>query len=118
MAYTAEVKILRGQRVESRYNPDGSELDWTDPEVLDVPFRVSLQPASSREQVDGRVSVVSGWLLITPPARDIDLRSTDRLREVATGRVLEVLGDVLRWPHPMRPNLVHHVEATLEEVRD
>lgn len=114
MAYTTRIDILRPREVESRYNPGDYTLDYDDPEVIPVPTRVSLQPVASKEQADGRMSVVTGWLLSTPVGVDIDLRSTDRVR--AKGRVLSVLGDVLRFPHPIKPTGVHHVEASLEEV--
>ncbi|QOV99513.1 hypothetical protein [Rhodococcus pyridinivorans] len=114
MAYTTRIEILRPREVPSRYTPGSVSLDYSDPEVIPVDMRVSLQPTASKEQADGRMSVVSGWFLSTPVGADIDLRSTDRVR--ALGRVMQVLGEVLRWPHPIRPGGVHHVEATLEEV--
>lgn len=115
MAYTSKIEILRPREVQDRYSSDATSLDYSDPVVIDVERRVELQPMSSREQGDHRHSVVSGWVLVTPTGMDLDLRSTDRIRH--GGRVLAVAGDVARWPHPIRPDLVHHVEATLEEVR-
>ncbi|OZF41913.1 hypothetical protein [Rhodococcus sp. 14-2470-1a] len=115
MAYTTRIDILRPREVKDRYSSDATSLDYSDPIVIPVERRVSLQPAASREQGDFRHGVISGWSLVTPVGMDIDLRSIDRVRH--GDRVLEVLGDVVRWPHPIRPELVHHVEATLEEVR-
>lgn len=114
MAYTARIDILRPREVTSRYTPGSVTLDYDDPEVIPVEERVSLQPVSSREQGENRFSVVSGWWLSTRIGVDIDLRDTDRIRYGSM--VLSVLGDVLRYPHPIRANAVHHVEATLERV--
>lgn len=114
--YTTKIDILRPREVSSRYTPGSSELDYSDPEVIPVEERVALQPQSSRESVGGgdRFSVVSGWLLVTQTGVDIPLRSTDRIR--AGSLVLSVIGEVMRWPHPVRPDGVHHVEASLEAV--
>lgn len=114
VAYTARIDILRPREVSSRYTPGSSTLDYTDPEVIPVEKRVSLQPVSSREQGDNRFSVVSGWWLCTQTGVDIDLRDTDRIRY--GGLVLSVVGEVLRYPHPIRVDAVHHCEATLEKV--
>lgn len=114
MAYTATIAILRPRTVTSRYTPDTVTLDYSDPEVIPVTRKVSLQPTSSREQGDDRFSVVSGWLLVTPTGMDLDLRDTDRVRY--RDMVLSVAGEVLRWPHPINPNGVHHIEAVLQKV--
>ncbi|MFI2216530.1 hypothetical protein ACH47B_06560 [Rhodococcus sp. NPDC019627] len=115
MAFTAKIDILRPRDVPSRYTPGTSTLDYSDPQVIPVERLVSLQPTSSREQGDNRFSVVSGWMLVTPAGMDLDLRDTDRVRH--GDKVLSVVGDVAKWPHPVRPNAVHHVEAVLERVK-
>ncbi|WP_037184853.1 hypothetical protein [Rhodococcoides fascians] len=115
MAYSARIDILRPREVKDRYSSEAVSLDYSDPIVIPVERRVSLQPAASREQGDNRNGIITGWVLTTPTGMDLDLRSTDRVRHGE--RVLEVIGDVARWPHPIRPDLVHHVEAALEEVR-
>ena len=115
MAYQQRIAILRPAEVESRYSTE-LELDYENLTRIPVDRPVSLQPVSSREQTEGtgRFSVVTGWALVTPVGMDLDLKSTDWVEY--NGRRLAVLGDVLRWPHPMNPNGVHHVEATLEQV--
>lgn len=116
MAYQQRIAILRPAEVPDRYSTE-VRLDYDNPTRIPVDRPVSLQPVASREQTEagGRFSVVTGWALQTPPGMDLDLRDTDRVEYA--GRVLSVLGDVLRWPHPIRPGAVHHIEATLEEVR-
>lgn len=91
-------------------------LDYDNATEIAVPFLVSLQPQGSTEGPVERPQVSTSWRLITPPNTDLDLRSNDRVKSGSI--VLEVVGDVAKWPHPMRINAVHHVEAYLQEVRD
>lgn len=111
--YTSTITILRPGVVESDHASE-PVLDHSDPERIEVPFLVSMQPMTSTEGPSTRPQVVSGWWLCTPAGRDLDLRPTDR---VEFGSIeLEVIGEVGRWPHPIRPGAVHHVEAMLERV--
>lgn len=104
---------LRAPMVEDRYK--NLKPDWADPDRLTV-SAVNVQPAnrssSSEDTVDRQVSVTE-WDLQTPQGVDIDLLATDRLE--VDGMVLEVVGEVARWPDPFGPG-VHHVEARLKRV--
>lgn len=112
--FTSRITILRPTVVEDEFS-SGTTLDWSKPERVPVDFLVSLQPLTSTEGPVERPQVITGWQLITPPGRDLPLRSIDRV-ESAAGQVLAVIGDILRFPHPIRPEGVHHVEAMLERV--
>lgn len=105
-----QVTRLRATTTTDRY--ENEILDWTAPDRLDVDD-VALQPRSSVETTTtGRTTVVSGWWLCTRPGVDVDLTAADRIE--AGGLVLEVAGDVARWPAP--GGGVHHVEAALRRV--
>jgi hypothetical protein len=115
VAYNAEIVILRPRERQDRYSSDAKSLDYSDPVVIPVEKRVDLQPVSTREvNGAGGYTVASGWQLISQTGVSLDLRSTDRVRHGA--RVFSVVGDVFAQPHPIRPDMVHHVEATLELV--
>jgi hypothetical protein len=58
--------------------------------------------------------VTTGWRIYTPAGVDIDVVPTDRIEWA--GRVLEVIGEVARWPHPIRPASVHHCEIDVQKV--
>lgn len=108
--FDQQVTRLRGVTTTDRY--DQQTLDWTNPGRLDID-QVALQPRSSVETTGtGRTTVVSGWWLCTRPGVDLDLTAADRIEH--GGLVLEVDGDVARWPAP--GGGVHHVEAALRRV--
>lgn len=114
--FTDEITILRPLSGSTRYaSDDDAALDYSNPDRIPVASRVSVQPASSVDRGDNRASTVSGWRLITPAGVDLDLRATDRV-EHRDGRTFEVVGEPLRWPHPIRPGGVHHLEASLQRV--
>ena len=113
LGFTTTITILRPTVGEDEFGTDS--LDWSDPEPVPVDFMVSVQPLSSSEGPAERPQVVTGWQLISPPGRDLPLRSIDRIR-IPSGMVFAVIGDILRFPHPMTPNGVHHVEAMLERA--
>jgi len=112
--WTSSVTVLRPNVVTDRYNSE--RFDWTAPgrTVVDG---VNVQPTIMTESTtEPRYQTVSGWRLVSRAGADIDLRATDRV-ELQDGTVCEVVGEVARWPHPIRPNLVHHVEVDLQRVR-
>lgn len=111
--FTSRITILRPTVVEDEFGT--RTLDWSKPERVPVDFLVSLQPLTSTEGPAERPQVITGWQLISPPGTDLPLRSIDRV-ESAQGQVLAVAGDILRYPHPIRPDGVHHVEAMLERA--
>jgi len=115
MLFTDTITILRPRPKSTRYATEaGAALDYSDPERIPVEALVSVQPSSSTDRSDGRSSTVSGWRLITPAGVDLDLLATDRV-EHATG-LFSVVGEPLRWPHPIRVGEVHHLEAALQLV--
>lgn len=89
--------------------------DW--PNADEREYRdVSMQPAGTTESSSQPgVRVVTGWALQTRAGQDMDTLPTDRIRW--GDRVLEVIGDVARWPHPIKRGQVHHVEIRLQQVR-
>ncbi|WP_010541899.1 hypothetical protein [Dietzia alimentaria] len=114
--FTTEIVILKALETVDEFGSGAPSPDWTlPPEKVPVGFYVSVQPLTSSEGPVERPQVVTGWQLITPPGRDLPLRSVDRVR-TAAGQVFAVVGDVLRFPHPIKPNGVHHVEVMLERV--
>lgn len=112
VGFTTRIQILKPAVVTDRY---GSEvLDYDAGETIDVPRLVSVQPSSQTEDTENRIMTVTGWALITPAGVDIPLAAVDRV--LFNGREVEVVGDVARWPHPVIPGGVHHVEAQLSAV--
>lgn len=77
---------------------------------------VSMQPAGTTESsAQPGTRVVTGWALQTRAGQDMDTLETDRIRW--GDRVLEVIGEVARWPHPIKRGQVHHVEIRLQQVK-
>jgi len=75
---------------------------------------VEVQPSTQIEEVaPGRNMAVTRWWLLTPPGVDVDIEFTDRIRYA--GRLMEMDGEVARWPDPSGG--VHHVECVFREVR-
>lgn len=89
--------------------------DW--PNAAEVEYRdVSMQPAGTSESSSQPgTRVVTGWQLQSRAGQDMDVLPTDRIRW--GDRVLEVIGEVARWPHPIKRGQVHHVEIRLQQVR-
>lgn len=104
---------LRATLVEGRL---GSKVrDWANatPTVIND---VSVQPATSRESAsEPRDQVVTGWRVYSRAGVDLDVLPSDRFR-IDNGAVCEVVGEVARWPHPIRRGAVHHVEFDLQRV--
>lgn len=111
IGFTSEITILRPAEISDDY---GTRLDYDNATEIPVDFPVSLQPTSSTEAGPERPQVITGWRMLTPPGKDIDLRSSDRIRNA--GKILSILGDVQSWPHPIKVGAVHHVECMLERV--
>lgn len=99
---------------EGRYGNDSYDYGV---EPIPVPDLVALQPVSSSESgaPDNRHTTTQTFRLITQPGVDLDLAPIDRV--VWAGRELDVVSEVLRWPHPMLADAVHHLEATLQLVK-
>lgn len=113
-AFVDSIVILQPRVTVDRYSSI-EKVDWTQPpERVVVPFRVSVQPAGSSEGEPERPAVTTTWKLITPPGRDLALRSQDRV-EVNGEMTMSVVGDVARY-RAGAPGRVHHVQAALEKV--
>lgn len=113
-AFVDSIVILQPQVVIDRYS-SVEKPDWTKPPSrVSVPFLVSVQPMSSGEGGPERPAVTTSWRLLTPPGRDLGLRSVDRV-EVNGEMTMSVVGDVARY-RAGAPGRVHHVKAALEKV--
>lgn len=111
MIFDQVITIVRPQWTQDRYN--NTVADWHAAE--EIPVRgVSMQPAAQAEDTtsEPRTTITTGYRLHTRPPGDLDLRSSDRVRY--SGIELNVVGEVARWPHPIHPHRVHHIEAFLE----
>jgi head-tail adaptor len=106
------VTVVRPALTQDRYGNEVS--DWataTRTAVADV----AVLPTSQVEDATGaRVSLTTGWRLYSKPGTEPDVRASDRVEW--RGFTLEVVGEVARWPHPLRRGAVHHVEAELQKV--
>lgn len=106
------VVVVRAPVARDRW--DNDVADWAAATRTTV-TRVVVIPTSQVEDAAGnRVAISSGWRLYSAPGTDVDIRATDRVEW--QGMSLEVLGEVARYPHPIRPGHVHHVEAQLQQV--
>jgi hypothetical protein len=104
-----EVTVVRAPLAADRYG--GQTRDWT--AATRTAYQgVSVQPASSTEDVRDRELLIGRYTLFTSRGFDIDLLATDRVEW--GGITLQVDGDVDRWPGP--GGGVHHVEAALKQV--
>lgn len=112
MLYLDDVTVVRAPTVRDRW--DNDVPDWA-AATRTVVSGVAVQPTSQVEDATGRrVALSTGWRLFTRPGVDVDLRAADRVEW--KGLSLEVIGEVARWPHPLRPGGVHHVEAELRRL--
>ncbi|GAA1961874.1 hypothetical protein [Amycolatopsis minnesotensis] len=76
---------------------------------------VCVQPRSSAEATaDERDMVTTGWRIYSPAGMDLDIEPVDRIEWA--GRTCEVIGEIARWPHPIRPGEVHHCEVDIQKV--
>lgn len=117
--FTQSIQIVRPSKKSDPYNTRPI-LDWKNPTIIDVGFRVSIQPLSQSEGDAPRGGLTSRFLLITPPGTDLDLREDDRVRVRSTTSEffdLDVQGKPQKWPDPFSFDTVHHVEAFLEAKR-
>lgn len=88
--------------------------DWANATRLAIP-QVSVQPQGSTESVsEPRDRRVSRWEIQSRGGQDLDVVPTDRIEW--RDMVLEIVGEVLRWPHPIRPGRVHHAVISVQRV--
>ncbi|WP_394621298.1 hypothetical protein JNUCC0626_20035 [Lentzea sp. JNUCC 0626] len=112
--FTSSITVLRAPLLVDRYNSE--RPDWKQATRTRV-TGVSVQPTATTETTtEPRDQVVTGWRVYSRAGVDLDVRHTDRV-ELENGTVCEVVGEIARWPHPIRPGLVHHVEFDIQRVR-
>lgn len=106
------VTVVRATTGTDQYGND--TRDWATATRTTV-AQVAVLPTTQVEDAAGnRIALSTGWRVFTAPGTDVDLQATDRVEW--NGITLEVIGEVARWPHPIRPGAVHHVEADLRRV--
>lgn len=96
--YGEQATRLRASAKVDPYSGEPTGQDWSSPDELDL-GRGAFDPGASTEPTaDGRNAVITtpAWL---GPDVDADILAGDRLR--VRGRVWEVLGDPLRYSHPI-----------------
>ena len=75
---------------------------------------VNVQPNTQVETVnEQRQLVIIGWRVQTDEGTDVDITAADRIEW--DDKVLQVDGDVARWPDPLAGG-VHHVEFTMKRA--
>lgn len=114
MIYTSSITVVRAPVVADRYG--SQQRDWANATRTPVDG-VSVQPTTSSETLtEPRDLVITGWRIYSRAGTDIDIVHTDRV-ELDNGTVCEVVGEIARWPHPIRSGAVHHVEIDVQRVR-
>ncbi len=110
--FSDTVTVVRAPVITDRWGNDIP--DWGTANRVTV-TDVTVLPTSQAEDATGnRVTLTTGWRLYSQPGTDPDIRAADRVEW--GGMSLEVIGDVARWPHPLRRGAVHHVEAELRRM--
>jgi hypothetical protein len=104
------VTLVRAPFKVDKYGNTTSERDWASATRTPYPG-LMVQPDGSTEATGDRPSVITGWRLITPKARDFPALATDRVEW--DGLTLAVDGEVGRFRVGGR---LHHVEARLKRV--
>lgn len=112
MMFSDVVVVVRAVTVRDRW--DNDVLDWDNANRRVVTDVVVLPTMQIEDAAGVRVALSSGWRLYSRPGIDVDLLATDRVEW--DGMSLEVIGDVARWPHPIRRGHIHHIEAELRKV--
>lgn len=109
--YGETVTRLRATTVLDPYSGESTDLDWDEPDSLDIPG-CGFDPGGSIEPLEqGRGAVVTKPTVYAPA--DADITAADRL--VVRGRTWSVVGDPALWRNPFtgwEPGLV----VELEEV--
>lgn len=111
--FDQEFTRLRAPLVESRL---GAKVrDW--PHAAELLIEdVSVQPTTTSESTtEARDQNVIGWRIRSRGGVDLDVVGSDRVR-LENGAVCEVIGEIARWPHPIKPGAVHHVEFDVQRV--
>lgn len=110
--FSDAVVVVRPVMGQDRYGND--VFDWGAAIRTPVTDVVVLPTSQVEDATGSRIALSTGWRLYSAPGVDIDLQATDRVEWQDMS--LEVLGEVARYPHPIRPGRVHHVEAQLQRM--
>lgn len=71
---------------------------------------LNIQPSIQTEAADeARTAIVTGWHAQSAPGTAPDIGALDRIEW--DGKLLEVVGEVARWPDPLGG--LHHIEFDL-----
>lgn len=98
------VRVRAGSRTDRGGN---TVRDWSAASRVTLE-RLSVQPTFQSENVnEERMSVVTGWRVLSEPGSDVDVRADDRIEY--DGVTCEVQGEVGRWRSPLGGG-IHHVE--------
>jgi hypothetical protein len=111
MFFHHAVTVIRPGRTVDRYRNEVP--DWAGATRTEVREVVVIPSEQTEVQDIGRVVTTTGWMLVSKPGTDPDIRSQDRIEW--QDKLLEVVGEVGRFPVPLT-GAVHHVQAHLEVV--
>ncbi|WP_354596076.1 hypothetical protein R1Y80_00740 [Streptomyces sp. JL1001] len=117
MTWFAEEGVvrIRAGRKPDRGNPDIGIPDWSPGAVdrAELP-PLNIQPRVQTESVEeDRSPVVTGWRVQADHGVDLDVTAQDRIEW--DGLLLEVEGEIGRWPDPVEGGL-DHVEFNVVRV--
>lgn len=109
---------VRAGRKPDRGNPDVGVPDWS-PGAVDraVLPPLNIQPRTQAEAHENaqsdRTPVITGWRVQSDHGVDLDVTAADRIEW--DGLLLEVEGEIARWPDPVGGAL-DHVEFNIRRV--
>lgn len=96
-AHGETITRLRGALVVDPYSGEATEVDWTNPDELDIPGWGIAQDATSEPVEVARESIRSDFTLYRQEPADV--LATDRL--VIDGLTCQVDGHPFAWHQPM-----------------
>lgn len=91
------VTRLRAGTVTDPYSGEPIDLDWSDPDTVDIPGWGVDDSRSAEPLEQGRDPVVTDFVLYRPEVADV--AAGDRV--VVRGQSCEVVGNPATWSHPM-----------------
>lgn len=112
MIFGDSVTVVRAAVTRDRW--DNDTRDWAAATRRKVDKVVVMPAVQVEDSTGNRVALSTGWRMTSAPGVDVDLLATDRVEW--QGLSLEVVGEVARYPHPIRPGRVHHVEVLMQRM--
>lgn len=115
MMFNQSAVRVRAGRKSDRGNPDNSVLDWSPGAVTRATVeQLNIQPTIQQEAVDEeRDAVVTGWHVQSDEGTSPDITALDRIEW--DGMLLEIDGEVARWPE-LFTDAVHHIEFEMKRT--